>query len=206
MTWPHQLNAIAIFIADNSVFHHQITTVADTNHVQTGLSSVADWCKSWQVSLKADKCKVFHVSRQKTPVICQYEVCDQVLSTTTEHRHLGIWFEPTLAWNYHVNSTSSKANWILGLIRRTFEKNKVGIKVDFGTLVLPILEYGCQVWNPYLIKHIKALESIRRRATRLICGADKSCEERLSDLILMTLELRRKYLCLVQLYKIILLV
>ena len=152
---------------------HQITTVADTNQVQTEMFSVADWCKSWQVSLKADKCKVLHVSRQTTPVICQYEVSDQVLSTTTEHRHVEIWLESTLARSYHINFTFSKANRILGLIRRTFGKNKVGIKVAFITLVLPILGYGCQVWNLYLIKHIKALESIQRQTTRLICGPDK---------------------------------
>ena len=54
-----------------------------------------------------------------------------------------------------------------------------------------------------VLNHIKAHESIQRRATRLICGPDKSYEERLSDLNWMTLKVRRKYLCLVQLYKII---
>ena len=65
------------------------------------------------------------------------------------------------------------------------------------------MEYGCQVWNPYLIKDIQALESIQRRATRLICGPGKSYEKRLSNLNWMTLELKRKCLCLVQLYKIV---
>ena len=70
-------------------------------------------------------------------------------------------------------------------------------------LVRPILEYACPVWNPHLVKHIHSIESIQRRATRLICGSVKSYSERLAELNWSTLELRRKYLCLVQLYKII---
>ena len=58
-------------------------------------------------------------------------------------------------------------------------------------------------WNPHLVKHIHSIESIQRRATRLICGSVKSYSERLAELNWSTLELRRKYLCLVQLYKII---
>ena len=73
----------------------------------------------------------------------------------------------------------------------------------FIALVRPILEFACPVWNPYLVKHIHSIESIQRRATRLICGSHNSYTERLTELNWSTLELRRKYLCLVQLYKII---
>ena len=59
------------------------------------------------------------------------------------------------------------------------------------------------MWNPHLVEHIHSIESIKRRATRLICGSVKSYSERLTELNWSTLELRRKYLCLVQLYKII---
>ena len=63
---------------------------------------------------------------------------------------------------------------------------------------------ACPVWNPYLVKHIHSIESIQCRATRLICGSHNSYyTERLTEVNWSTLELRRKYLCLVQLYKII---
>ena len=97
-----------------------------------------------------------------------------------------------------------KANRVLGLIRRTFgSKDPVAVKTAYNVLVRPILEYACPVWNPHLVKHIHSIESIQRRATRLICGSVKSYSERLAELNWSTLELRRKYLCLVQLYKII---
>ena len=93
---------------------------------------------------------------------------------------------------------------VLGLIRRTFgSKDPVAVKTAYNVLVRPILEYACPVWNPHLVKHIHSIESIQRRATRLICGSVKSYSERLAEHNWSTLELRRKYLCFVQLYKII---
>ena len=60
-----------------------------------------------------------------------------------------------------------------------------------------------QVWNPYLVKHIKTIEAIQRRGTRVICGSEKEYQERLGVLKWPSLELRRKFICLVQMYKII---
>ena len=121
--------------------------------------------------------------------------------------NLAVLNPPALPIPYFPNKTPyivGKANRVLGLIRRTFgSKDPVAVKTAYNVLVRPILEYACPVWNPHLVKHIHSIESIQRRATRLICGSVKSYSERLAELNWSTLELRRKYLCLVQLYKII---
>ena len=133
-----------------------------------------------------------------------YVINDVNLSIVNKHKHLGIWIESSLGWDSHINYIVGKANRMLGLIRRTFgSKDPVAVKTAYNVLVRPILEYACPVWNPHLVKHIHSIESIQRRATRLICGSVKSYSERLAELNWSTLELRRKYLCLVQLYKII---
>ena len=66
----------------------------------------------------------------------------------------------------------AKANKVLGLVRYS-----EGVSTAYKTLVRSILEYGCQVWNQYLVKHIKSIESIKRRATRVICGSEKEYQE-----------------------------
>ena len=76
--------------------------------------------------------------------------------------------------------------------------NPVSIDTALNVLVRPILEYACAVWNPYLVKDIYAIESVQRRASRLICGSEKECTERLGELKWDSLELRPKYLSLVQ--------
>ena len=62
-------------------------------------------------------------------------------------------------------------------------------------LQIALLEYCCPVWNPYLVSHVKSIEASQRRATKLL--------DRLDKLKWPTLELRRKFLSLVQVYKII---
>ena len=53
------------------------------------------------------------------------------------------------------------------------------------------------------MKHIKSTEAIQRRATRVICGSEKEYQERLEVLKWPSLELRGKFICLVQMDKII---
>ena len=66
-----------------------------------------------------------------------------------------------------------------------------------------VFKYACPVWNPYLVKHTKAIEAIQTRASQLICGPVKGYAERLLELKRESLELGRKYLSLVQMYKIV---
>ena len=40
----------------------------------------------------------------------------------------------------------------------------------YTSLVRPILEYACCVWDQYQCKHIKQLESVRRHAARFTAG------------------------------------
>ena len=85
--------------------------------------------------------------------------------------------------------------YCLGLIRRTFGPNNsevVSTVKVYKTLVRPILEYGCQAWNPYLVRYVKSIESIQRRVTRAICGSEKVHQERLGVLKWPSLELQKE--------------
>ena len=97
-------------------------------------------------------------------------------------KHFGVWLESFLSWDYHVNYICAKANKVLGLIRWTFgPNNSEGVSTAYKTLVRPILEYGCQVWNPYLETGQKAHQKYRvnteRRATLVICRSEKEYQE-----------------------------
>ena len=202
--FPLSVSCSTELFADDSVLYRKIASVDDCVEFQDDLLSAASWCDLWKVTLKSEKCKALHVTKSNCPLVHQYVINENNLSAVDKHKHLGIWIESSLRWDAHINYIVGKANRVLGLIRRTFgSKDPVPIKTAFIALVRPILEYACPVWNPYLVKHIHSIESIQRRATRLICGSHNSYTERLTELNWSTLELRRKYLCLVQLYKII---
>ena len=63
----------------------------------------------------------------------------------------------------------------------------------YKSIVRPILEFFGAVWNPHLVKQIKSLESVQRRAKKLVLVIKHlSYKDRLTVLKLQTLEYRRK--------------
>ena len=113
-----------------------------------------------------------------------------------------------LKWTDQVNCTVNKANRILGLIKGTIGSSNTAVFAKlYQALVRQVLEYATPVWSPYLVKDVKALESIQRRASRLALKQKRGemhYEQCCSLLKWDTLEKRRLYLSLVEYYKTVL--
>ena len=92
---------------------------------------------------------------------------------------------------------------MMGIIVCTFEYDKCFSTV-FKSLVRPHIEYANQVWHPYLMKHITALENFQRRATELIPGyKELDYKERLKRLNLPTLSYSHFRGDMIEIYKIL---
>ena len=58
--------------------------------------------------------------------------------------------------------------------------------------ILPILEYGSIIWNPYFSKDVEVFEKLQRKVTKLPLSLRTSTYERLQALNLAPLAMRRK--------------
>ena len=118
-------------------------------------------------------------------------------------------FEMIIQMNLKVDNQCAKAaktaNSGLGMIRRSFINKDVDIILPlYKSLVRPRLKYCVQAWSPFQRKDIELFEKVQTRATRMIDGfADKDYNDRLKELSLTTLEMRRKRGDLIEAFKII---
>ena len=88
-------------------------------------------------------------------------------------------------------------------MRRSFSfLDPSSFKNLFCAFVRPHLEYGQSVWAPHLQKHIKSIENVQIRATKLVDGLkDLDYEERLKRCNLTTLCFRRMRGDMIEMWK-----
>ena len=101
-----------------------------------------------------------------------YQIQDEcfkykILETTGSERDLGIIISSNFNWKEQINSALSKANRVLGMLKRTFVSRDTDLwKKLYTSMIRPHLEYAVQVWNRRLIGDIERLEKVQRRATK----------------------------------------
>ena len=84
---------------------------------------------------------------------------------------LGIVTSGNLSWSMHCNKVCANAYKSLHLIRRAiFSPHQHLRKQLYITLVRCHFAYCPQLWRPRLVRDIKRVETVQRRATRFIVG------------------------------------
>ena len=77
--------------------------------------------------------------------------------------------EPDLKFRRQAAAAVSKANQVLGVIRKSFEKLDADtLPLLYMALVRPHLEYCNVVWGPFNYADQIAVERVQRRMTRLV--------------------------------------
>ena len=128
-------------------------------------------CTYLQVTFfNLDKCHVMAYGRSQQHHSYTMMNADGVpfpLQRWYEEQDLGVLFTPNLKFSEHISKITHKANCVVGIIKRSFScLDKAMFRTLYVTMVCPRLEYASQIWNPYLIRDIQALEKVQRRTTK----------------------------------------
>ena len=159
---------------------------------------LASWSFTSRLDFNLTKTLILSfIKKQREPIEPDYKLNGVSIPTRQKCRDFGVMFCSDLTWTMHYQKIFSKVYQILGLLRRSFvsELPVVCKRKLFTSLVLPHLTFCSPVWRPFLVKDIKTLEKIQRRATKYILGSDPSFDykDRLVSLsmfpLMYTLEL-----------------
>ena len=126
------------------------------------------------------------------------------INEVTQVKDLGVHIHCRGNFDTHITEVVKKGRNMASWIMRVFStRDEVPLMTLFRSMVLPQLEYCCQLWSPVRLKDIRQLEAIQRSFTARITGLSHlSYWERLAHLKLYSLERRRERYLILYVFKI----
>ena len=127
------------------------------------------------MTINPPKCSIRHISNKRDTVCAKYTINDFPLNCVSGANYLGVSISSKMSWSDHIDDIFTKAKKSLDFIRRNLRNCPLYVQNQaYASLVRPMLQYACCVWDPQQRKHIKQLESVQRHAAQLTTGNDQS--------------------------------
>ena len=204
---PDAIDCLCKMYADDTKIYQAVNNAADAHMFQENIKELWKWSLDWQLHFHPDKCHILHMGKTNEKHRYYMGAGDDSphthLKQTQEEKDLGVVVDNQLIFSSHCDKVVNTANKLLGIMRRSFcylDKNIFSLV--YKGIIRPIIEYASSVYDPILMKDVNKIESIQRRATKMVIGlADKNYEERLRALDLPTLRFRRVRGDMINVYK-----
>ena len=176
-----------LLFADDTKCFKTISRCSDISSLQQDLNQLSIWSTTNCLLFNESKSTHLHFWNQFGTH--QYNINGKAVTTSDQHKDLGIFISSNLNFSLHHETVSSKAYRMLGLLRRTFVTHSTIVKKKlYLSLIRSQLTYCSQIWRPFLRKDILFIERIQRRATKYILNDyNSSYKSRLIQLKLLPL-------------------
>ena len=200
------LHSTATSFADDTRIRKSIKSIEDCYALQTDLSLIYQWADANNMLFNGKKFELMRYSASGGTIDFQYRTSlDEVIVQKPRTCDLGVVVSDSANFDDQVNNLATKGRQRIGWILRVFKtRERTPMLVLYRSLVLPILEYCCQLWSPTKIGMIRQLEAVQRTFTSRIEGlSGLDYWERLKQLKLYSLERRRERYFIIYTWKII---
>ena len=97
---------------------------SDSELLQTKLTNLENWEKTWQMKLNPEKCYVIHVIKKKIPLIFDYSLHNHILQPVKNGKYLGVTISNDLDWDPHVNNITKKVCFLCRNMKNCTRKVK----------------------------------------------------------------------------------
>ena len=208
--------SIALYADDTKIWrtiiHHE-----DHRILQKDIDALHDWSLKNKMNFHPHKCKVLSVTSQNERNIIlpfqRFVYClnDIPLDFVQSEKDLGIHMTNKLNWKEHVFYICSKANRMLGLVKRTchFVRNSTQKRVLYLSLVSSQFNHCSSVWRPDSIALLNKIERFQVKAIKWILSewntfySDVEYFKKCKELDLLPLKYRLDFFAITLFHQII---
>ena len=202
------VNGFISKFADDTKCGRVVLDDDDRQALQNDINKLLEWAETWQMEFNYGKCKVLHLGRSNpgfSYTMGGHAPAGTVLEAVDSEKDIGVIIHESLKPSAQCAKSAKKANQVLGQMSRCFhyrdKSTWIGI---YKMYVRPHLEFAVQAWSPWTRADKDLLESVQKRAVRMMSGVTEvSYEDRLKLIGLTTLEARRLRGDMIEVWKIL---
>ena len=181
-------------------------TVQAFQQLNRDLARLSSWATTWFMSFNPTKTKYMVVSNNHQEQYPELKLNNTELDRVQTFPQLGVHLNEKMNWEDHINTIINRANKKIGLIwKLSNDIPRFAVENIYTSYIRPQLEYGCIIYDNCSKDQNQRLEATQRRAAIACTRAYNrtSTQGLLDELGWTTLQCRRSYYKLIQLYKMI---
>lgn len=151
--------------ADDTRLWKQLKSLDDCQKLQDDLNRIVEYFKNNQLRLNVSKTKMISYYRCSLKFDIDYIIDGDLIERVHVIRDLGIILDEKMNFKAHADYMIAKAKSRLAWIKRFgYEfRDPWTFRRLYLTFVLPIIEYGSQIWNPHYGNAEIRMESIQKQ-------------------------------------------
>ena len=135
------------------------------------LRNLCNWLKANKISLNASKTEMilFRHPNKEVNYNLKIKIDGKKLLPSDYVKYLGIYIDPFLKWNYHVDVIAPKLSRACGMLMkiRHYVSESTLISIYYA-IFSSILTYGSQIFGQIQNRHINRLQKLQDRSVRII--------------------------------------
>jgi len=165
---------IRLFADDTSLFVCSDDDQEASDRLNVDLEQLRLWAEQWLINFSPPKTVAMNISfkqRNQQVPLPDIKFNEVTLTDVEEHKHLGITFSHNLSWTTHITEISQSAGRILNIMAYLRDMiDRKTLESMFFSFVRPKLEYADIVWADCTQRDAELLESVQKRAARIVSG------------------------------------
>ena len=167
----------SLYADDLAIWASSPSVECATAEVQTALNRLVEWSSKWRLPLNPLKCETsfFSLDPYQSRIQPSLHILNTPLKFNSRPIFLGVTFDRTLSFKYHVLSLRKKFHSrfraFRSIVSASWGPSKESLCTQYKTFIRPILTYASPGWFPFSSPtHITSVERMHRSSCRVITG------------------------------------